>query len=177
MSSSPRCLYEFEGFRLNPAERLLAHNGAPVPLAPKAFEMLVVLVSNSGRLLTKDELMSAVWADAVVEENNLDKTYSALRKTLGEYGAERKLIETVRGHGYRFNATVTEIVAYQNNGAPRVIAAEQRDPPILSVLSQLPPLPHPDNVPMTIRTSPPSTEEMRDKESALRRWRRMSAWG
>jgi len=170
-------LYEFEGFRLNPAERLLAHNGAPVPLAPKAFEMLVVLVSNSGRLLTKDELMSAVWTDAVVEENNLDKTISALRKTFGEYGAERKLIETVRGHGYRFNATVTEIIAYQNNGAPQVIVAEQRDPSILSIISQPPPSPHPDGVPMTVRASPPSTEGMRDKESAVSRWRRMSALG
>jgi len=72
--------------------------------------MLVVLVSQSGRLLTKEELLAAVWGDAVVEENNLDKNISALRKALGERGAERKLIETVRGHGYRFNALVTERV-------------------------------------------------------------------
>lgn len=111
MSNSVRRLYEFDGFRLDPAERLLVRAGEPVPLAPKAFEMLVVLVSNSGRLLTKDELLRAVWADTVVEENNLDKNISALRKALGESNAERKLIETVRGHGYRFNATVTEIVA------------------------------------------------------------------
>ncbi len=51
--------------------------------------MLVVLVSNSGRLLTKDELMLAVWTDAVVEENNLDKTISALRKALGGNGSEQ----------------------------------------------------------------------------------------
>ena len=177
MSNSPRRLYEFEGFRLNPTERLLAHNGALVSLAPKAFEMLVVLVSNSGRLLTKDELMRAVWADAVVEENNLDKTISALRKALGESSAERKLIETVRGHGYRFNATVTEIVADQNNGAPPVIAAEQRD---LAVLSIIPPLPQPpqlDANPTTVRTLLPPSVEKRDKESALRYWRRKSALG
>jgi Tol biopolymer transport system component/DNA-binding winged helix-turn-helix (wHTH) protein len=127
MSSSARCLYEFEGFRLNPAERLLVHNGVPVPLAPKAFETLVLLVSNSGRLLTKDELMSAIWAEAAVEENNLDKAISVLRKALGESSTETKLIETVRGHGYRFNGIVTEIVLDQNNGTSRVIATEQTD--------------------------------------------------
>lgn len=117
MSNTGRRLYEFNGFRLDPAERLLMRDGIPVPLAPKAFEMLVALVSNSGRLLTKDELMRAVWADVVVEENNLDKNISALRKALGERGVEHKFIETVRGHGYRFNAAVTEIVAGQHNGA------------------------------------------------------------
>src|SRR5262249_4331295 len=161
---SARRLYEFEGFRLNPAERLLTHHGAPVPLAPKAFEMLVVLVSNSGRLLTKDELMRAVWADAVVEENNLDKTISALRKALGENGAERKLIETVRGHGYRFNAAVTEIVADQNSGALRMIATEPRDPAVLSIIPPLPTLPHLDDAPTNVRTSLPSPVEIRDKE-------------
>ncbi|MDQ3013134.1 MAG: winged helix-turn-helix domain-containing protein, partial [Acidobacteriota bacterium] len=84
MSNSARRLYEFDSFRLDPAERLLVRDGAPVPIAPKAFEMLIVLVSNSGRLLTKDELMRAVWTNTVVEENNLDKTISELRKALGE---------------------------------------------------------------------------------------------
>lgn len=114
MSAAIRCLYEFDGFRLDPAERLLLHAGTPVALAPKAFEMLVVLVTNSGRLLSKDELMQAVWADTVVEENNLDKTISALRKALSENETVNKLIETVRGHGYRFTAPVTKIEAEQN---------------------------------------------------------------
>jgi DNA-binding winged helix-turn-helix (wHTH) protein len=128
MSASLRRLYEFNGFRLDPAERLLLHAGTPVVLAPKTFEMLVVLVKNSGRLLSKEELMRAVWADAVVEENILNKTISALRKALGESETEHKLIETVRGHGYRFTATVTEIGAEPNavtlqvaaNGAPEL---------------------------------------------------------
>jgi len=114
MSASIRRLYEFNGFRLDAAERLLLREGTPVALAPKAFEMLVVLVTNSGRLLSKDELMQAVWADTVVEENNLDKTISALRKALSENETVNKLIETVRGHGYRFTAPVTEIAAEQN---------------------------------------------------------------
>ncbi len=171
MSKSARRLYEFGGFRLDPAERILAHHGATVPLAPKAFEMLVVLVSNSGRLLTKDELLRVVWAGAMVEENNLDKTISALRKALGEHVSERKLIETVRGHGYRFNAHVTEIVADQHNDALRVIATEQRAPAVLSII---PPL---ADVPPNGQISLPSPVEKRDKELSLRPWRRKSAWG
>lgn len=178
MSNSARRLYEFDGFRLDPAERLLVRDGTPVPLKPKAFEMLVVLVRNSGRLLTKDELMRAVWSDAVVEENNLDKTISALRKALGESSAERKLIETVRGHGYRFNAAITEIVADQSNGTVRVIAtdsllANQPDSTAHSTMPQLPPL---DAASMTVASPPPPVEQ-RARELALTPWRRKSAWG
>ncbi|HEX4949325.1 MAG TPA: winged helix-turn-helix domain-containing protein [Blastocatellia bacterium] len=109
MSASIKCVYEFNGFRLDPAERLLLHAGTPMALPPKAFDLLVVLVSNQGRLLTKDELMRAVWADAIVELNNLDKNIYVLRKALSEDETGRKFIETVRGHGYRFTATVTEL--------------------------------------------------------------------
>ncbi len=99
--------------------------GQPVPLTPKAFEMLVVLISQSGSLLTKEELLRAVWADTVVEENNLDKNISALRKALGDRGSERRLIETVRGLGYRFNPQVTEIVFSPNETAAPVSAEVQ----------------------------------------------------
>ena len=72
-------IYEFGPFRLDPAERRLTRGGRPVPLKGKAFDLLTVLVSNSGRLLSKDELMRALWPDRVVEENNLTVTMSALR--------------------------------------------------------------------------------------------------
>ena len=100
--------YEFGGFRLAPEERLLLHNGTPVTLAPKAFEMLVVLVTHHNHLLTKDELLKSVWADTIVEENNLDKNVSILRKILGRYGPQ-EYIETVRGKGYRFTADVKAV--------------------------------------------------------------------
>jgi len=166
MSTSARCLYEFDGFQLDPAERLLVRNGTPVPLAPKAFEMLVVLVSNSGHLLTKDELMRAVWADAVVEENNLDKNISALRKALGESSAERKMIETVRGHGYRFSANVTEIVASQRNGASQV--KPTGDHLII---------PQPADALASARTSHPLSVEKHDKKSASSFLRQTSVSG
>src|SRR5262245_5917718 len=126
MSASVRRVYEFNGFRLDPAERLLLHAGTPVALPPKAFEMLVALVSNHGRLLTKDELMRAVWADAIVELNNLDKNIYVLRKALAEDETGHKLIETVRGHGYRFTASVTELEAMQGVAPPH--AAENGAP-------------------------------------------------
>ena len=107
MSGQIKHFYEFGAFRLAPEERLLLHDGVPVPLAPKAFEMLVVLVSHHSHLLTKDELLKSVWADTIVEENSLDKNVSELRKILGGGGPE--YIETVRGHGYRFAAEVKEV--------------------------------------------------------------------
>ena len=90
--------------------------------------MLVVLVSNQGRLLTKDELMRAVWADAIVEVNNLDKNIYVLRKALAEDETGHKLIETVRGHGYRFTAPVTELEARpaQRRRLPRKMALQFR---------------------------------------------------
>src|SRR5512138_1219029 len=109
MSKQIKHFYEFGGFRLDLTERLLLRDETVVSLSPKAFEMLIILVQNGGHLLSKEELMRAVWADTVVEENNLDKTISALRKTLGENGAARKYIETVRGRGYRFTLEVREV--------------------------------------------------------------------
>ncbi|MBL8187496.1 MAG: winged helix-turn-helix domain-containing protein [Acidobacteria bacterium] len=100
--------YEFGPFRLTPADRLLLRDGQPVPLAPKLFDILVVLVERRGHLLSKDELMRAVWPDAFVEEGNLTRNVSTLRKALGEGENEQHYIETVPKHGYRFVAEVRE---------------------------------------------------------------------
>jgi eukaryotic-like serine/threonine-protein kinase len=105
MESSP--IYEFGPFRLDPAERLLVRAGQPVSLPPKAFDLLVHLVKKSGRLVSKHDLMSAVWPDSFVEEANLTYTVSTLRKTLGNGQVEgEQSIQTVPGRGYRFAADV-----------------------------------------------------------------------
>src|SRR5215472_14122514 len=109
MSRPARHLYEFGPFRLNTTERLLLRDGEPVPLTPKAFEILLALVQNSGHLLHRDELMKEVWPDTVVEENNLTQNISALRKALGETGDRHQYIETVPRQGYRFVADVKEL--------------------------------------------------------------------
>jgi len=104
-------LYEFGEYRLEPAEKLLRRDGNPVPLTPKAFEMLLVLVQRSGCLVDKDELIKAVWADTFVEEANLARNIWALRKALGDDDSHsHRYIETVPKRGYRFVASVREVV-------------------------------------------------------------------
>src|SRR3954469_22508320 len=97
-------LYEFGDCTLDTEKRLLIHDGQPITLAPKTFDLLVVLVESEGRALSKSELMQALWPDTFVEEANLSFQISTLRKALGEDGP--KWIETVPKHGYRFASPV-----------------------------------------------------------------------
>ncbi|HKX28551.1 MAG TPA: transcriptional regulator, partial [Blastocatellia bacterium] len=108
MSPHSKHIYSFGPFRLDPNEHLLLHEGKPVSLTPKVFDLLLVLVKHQGRLLEKDELMRAVWPDTVVEEANLSANISILRKALGDGLNEQSLIETVPKRGYRFIAPVRE---------------------------------------------------------------------
>ncbi|HZQ23389.1 MAG TPA: winged helix-turn-helix domain-containing protein [Terriglobales bacterium] len=109
MSEQTKVLYEFGRFRCDPGEHLLLRNGRPLPLSPKAFEILVVLIQSNGRLMTKDELMHKVWPDTFVEEANLTVNISALRKVLGENPEGQPYIETVPKRGYRFLSPVIEL--------------------------------------------------------------------
>ena len=99
-------VHEFGPFRLDTAERLLLRAGQPVPLTPKAFDLLIYLVERHGRLITKKELLSAVWPDTFVEEANLTYTVSALRRALGDSQDGERYIQTVPTRGYRFLAPV-----------------------------------------------------------------------
>ena len=99
--------YEFGSYRLDAAKRLLIRSGRHIAVAPKTFDLLLLLVEGRGRVLTRAELMSALWPDTFVEEANLSFQISALRKTLGEDGIE--WIETVPKHGYRFSGTVETV--------------------------------------------------------------------
>lgn len=101
-------IYEFGPFRLEVKEHRLVRDGHSVPLTGKAFDTLRVLVERHGSLVSKDELMNAVWPETAVEENNLDRNISALRKALGERGSARRYIETVPRVGYRFIASLSE---------------------------------------------------------------------
>jgi Tol biopolymer transport system component/DNA-binding winged helix-turn-helix (wHTH) protein len=108
MNGQNKQLYEFGPFRLDPAEHLLLRDGSPVTLRPKVFDILLVLVRNCGRLVTKDELLQAVWPDSFVEEGNLNKNVSMLRQALGENPVSPQYIETVPKYGYRFTADIRE---------------------------------------------------------------------
>lgn len=109
MNNQPQQRYEFGPFRLDTAEHSLLRNGQLVPLTPKVFDLLKVLVRNNGRLVEKDELLKEVWPDSFVEEGNLNRNISILRKVLGEGTAGKPYIETVPKRGYRFAASVKEI--------------------------------------------------------------------
>ncbi len=107
MSSLISHLYEFDQFRLDPQIRVLRRGGTTVPLTPKAFDVLLLLIQNAGRIVTKDELMKTVWQDSFVEESNLTQTIFMVRKALDET-ADRRYILTVQGQGYRFLVPVKE---------------------------------------------------------------------
>jgi len=96
----------FGEYVLDPQKRLLWKDGDSIPLMPKAFDLLRYLAENHGRVIDKDELMSAVWPDTVVEESNLSQNISILRRALGEKRAQNLYIATVPGTGYKFVADV-----------------------------------------------------------------------
>jgi DNA-binding winged helix-turn-helix (wHTH) protein/TolB-like protein/Tfp pilus assembly protein PilF len=125
MSEQTPCLYEFGPYLLNAAERTLVRDGEVVPLGPKLFDTLLLLVESGGRLLGKDELLKRLWPDNFVEESSLSQNIFLLRKALGESASapEQRYIETVPKIGYRFVAQVKRLEANpleQENHSPRI---------------------------------------------------------
>src|ERR1700735_1318521 len=103
MSLSFKDLYRFDEFELDPSRRTFVRGGTPVLISPKAFEVLAYLVSTPGRVVTKEELLRAVWPDSFVEESNLAQHISSLRKALAD---RSNYIVTLPGRGYQFTAKV-----------------------------------------------------------------------
>ena len=131
MSKQAKELYEFGPFCIDVSERLLIREGQNVPLTPKAFDMLLVLVENRGHLMEKDELMQKLWPHTYVEEANLTNNISQLRKALGDDSGEHRYIETVPKRGYRFGASVrkrqeesSDVVVERRTRASLVIEEE-----------------------------------------------------
>lgn len=108
MSEHTKGLYRFGQFTVDFERRTVTKDGAaePVSLVPKAFDTLAYLAMRCGEVIGKDELLSAVWPDTVVEENNLSQQISAIRKALGEKRGENRYIATVPGRGFKFVAKV-----------------------------------------------------------------------
>ncbi|HEU0184150.1 MAG TPA: winged helix-turn-helix domain-containing protein [Blastocatellia bacterium] len=117
MDKKARRLYEFDRFSLDASERILLHDQQEMPLTPKVFETLLLLVENNGRVLGKDELLQAIWPDSIVEESSLTQNISLLRKALGE-GDGRRFIKTVPKRGYKFVAPVRVVNKVVDNGTP-----------------------------------------------------------
>ena len=106
-----RHFYEFGPYRLDVLNQRLLCDGAPVPITPKSFDTLLLLVRNRERVVGKSELMSHLWPDTVVEEANLSQNIFTLRKALDARGAGASYIETIPRRGYRFAAEVKEVLA------------------------------------------------------------------
>jgi len=127
MSQTVRHLYEFGPFRLDATERLLLRGDKHIPITPKAFETLLVLVEHGGHVIDKNELMKKVWPNTFVEEVNLAKNVSSLRKILGEDQSEHHYIETIPKRGYRFVAGVREVWAKDTIPQPELSPTASTD--------------------------------------------------
>ena len=142
MNSRLQRQYEFGPFQLDAANHSLLRDGQLVPLTPKAFDLLEVLVQNNGRLIEKDELLKEVWPDSFVEEGNINRNISIIRKVLGEDATGKAYIETVPKRGYRFVASVKTT---NENGVGRVVELADQDSEDndLNTASLIPSHPHP----------------------------------
>jgi pimeloyl-ACP methyl ester carboxylesterase/DNA-binding winged helix-turn-helix (wHTH) protein len=119
--------YSFGPFRLDVRERRLTRGADTISLRLKVFDTLVVLVENAGRLVTKQELLDAVWPETVVEENNLNHNVSVLRKALGDRATGQQYIETVPRVGYRFAAPVDVVAGPAQRSAPSASPAMRQE--------------------------------------------------
>ena len=110
MAAGAKVFYEFGPFRVDPDKQVLLRENRPVPITPKAFDTLLILVRHSREVVSKDELMKTVWPDAFVEEGNLSQNIFMLRKALGDTPEDRRYIVTLPGRGYRFTAQVRTVM-------------------------------------------------------------------
>src|SRR5712672_591492 len=143
-------LYRFGQFMLDPSRRTLSRANSPVSLTPKAFDVLLFLAQNPNRLVTKEELLQAVWGDTFVEEGNLTQYISHLRKALDDNSEDTRLIVTIARKGYQFTADVTVAESTDSTKQPAVQVSTAE-----SSLSDLQP-PRGSSVDMTVPRAPKS---------------------
>jgi DNA-binding winged helix-turn-helix (wHTH) protein/predicted Zn-dependent protease len=118
-------LYEFGPFRVDPEKEILLCAGVRVPLTPKAFQILLVLVRHCNEVVSKDDLMKIIWPDTFVEETNLTRNIFMLRKALGESPSEHRYIVTVPGRGYRLAESVQLVPEHEASIVPDDYSREQ----------------------------------------------------
>lgn len=126
MAYGVKHLLEFGPYRVDPERRLLLRDQNTVPLSPKAFDLLLILVEHSGDVVSKDDLMNLLWPDTFVEESNLGQHVFQLRKALGQRTQDHTYIVTVPGRGYRFAEQVRPVAAELTN-VPQKEKPEERE--------------------------------------------------
>lgn len=155
MANGTRHLLEFGPYRIDPEHRLLLRGESVVPLAPKAFDLLLVLIEHGGEVVSKDDLMKLLWPDTFVEESNLGQHVFQLRKALGERPQDHAYIITVPGRGYRFAEAVRPVTREQTQVVRDETQEKQEEDNTLE-----------ENV---VASRPPVTIE-RGRKSKLRFW-------
>jgi DNA-binding winged helix-turn-helix (wHTH) protein/tetratricopeptide (TPR) repeat protein len=125
MDNPVKHLLEFGPFRIDPEQRLLLRDEQPIPISPKAFDLLMVLIQSGGQILLKDDLMKTLWPDTFVEESNLGQHVFQLRKALGERPQDHSYIITVPGRGYRFAQKVRTVAEEEEkeDGEEQIVMA------------------------------------------------------
>jgi len=126
--------YKFGPYQLDLNERMLTRDGETIALAPKVTDILIMLVTNAGQLVEKDELLKRVWPDTFVEEANLSQNIFMLRKALGDDRAEPKYIDTVMRRGYRFIGAVNVVDPDQPGEDSAAAEAAAPSRPVVAVL-------------------------------------------
>jgi len=119
---------QFGPFRLQPAQRQLTRDGAPVALGARAMDLLIHLAANQGKVVSKNALMKAVWPDRIVEENNLTVHMAALRRALGSAADGQPMIQTVTGRGYVFVGATPTAKPAAAPAAPATLAGPPPPP-------------------------------------------------
>jgi len=126
MSKERQSFYEFGPYRVDPEERLLLRDQQPIPLPPKVFETLLILVQHSEHVVPKDDLMKTLWPDTFVEEANLSQNIFVLRKALGESAQSPCYIVTVPGRGHLGLGEI-EIKSGHTDEGRKYLAALEKD--------------------------------------------------
>ena len=161
---------QFGPFLIDIGERVLRRDGQPVPLTPKAFDLLAAMVERPGQLISKEELLQKVWPDTFVEESNLAYNVFALRKALGDTAENSSYIETVPKKGYRFAAiarpVVTAVRASASPDAENTVLLFHKAP----VRSQAAVGLKPELAELPAETSPAPSKVLPPRRFSLRRW-------
>ncbi len=118
-------VYRFDDFVVDPEAWRLSRGGREIHLKPVVLKLLIYLIANRGRLVTREELMDTVWSDTVISESALTKAAARLRKALDDDSATHRYLETVRSRGYRFVADVEEIGSPDKPGETRAAGARR----------------------------------------------------
>lgn len=177
MDGEMKHFYEFGPFRVDPTRRLLMRNGEPQPLTPKAFDILLVLLRDGGQVIEKDELMRAVWPNTAVEENNLTRNISALRKALGEGPHDHSYVVTVPGRGYSFVASLRKVMrdeatelGVERRIRGRIVTEEEESDStvVTTTLPQETLESHPNNLPSQLTSLIGRKVELAEIESLMR---------